>query len=123
MSLQTDEPFYRKKPFKFTFLPPQEINNKDTPGKGPSHQNCRKVVSPWPHTTHCPRIAAKEKHSMETFLFWNEIETSLQPEEKGKSPLKKSTTPRSGKRKRRAISLAPVDQPYSLLKTNRLKET
>ena len=38
------------------------------------------------------------------FLFWNEFETGLQPEDKGKSPSKNSTTPRSGKRKRRAIS-------------------
>ena len=47
------------------------------------------------------------------FLFWNGFETGLQLEEKGKSPSKKSTTPRSGKRKIRAISPAPVDQPSS----------
>ena len=37
------------------------------------------------------------------FLFWNEFEIGLQLEDKGKSPSRKSTTPRSGKRKRRAI--------------------
>ena len=55
------------------------------------------------------------------FLFWNEFETSLQPKEKGKSPSKKSTTPRSGKRKRRAISPARVDQPSSPSKTTQDK--
>ena len=38
------------------------------------------------------------------FLFWNGFETGLQLEEKWKSPAKKLSTPRSGKRKRRAIS-------------------
>ena len=37
------------------------------------------------------------------FLFLNGFVTGLQPEEKGKSPAKKSSTPRNGKRKRRAI--------------------
>ena len=55
------------------------------------------------------------------FLFWNGFETSLQPEEKGKSPSKKSTTPRSGNRKRRAISPATVDHPSSPSKTNQDK--
>ena len=55
------------------------------------------------------------------FLFWNGFETGLQPEEKGKSPLKKSSTPRSGKRKRRAISPATVDQPSSPSKTKQAK--
>ena len=35
--------------------------------------------------------------------------------------MKKSTTPRSGKRKIRDISPATVDQPYSPLKTNQTK--
>ena len=52
------------------------------------------------------------------FLFWNEFETGLQPEEKGKSPSKKSTTPRSGKRKRRDISPVTVDQPSPTAKTH-----
>ena len=48
------------------------------------------------------------------FLFWNGFETSLQPEEKGKSPTKNSSTPRSGRRKRRDISLATAEQsPFS----------
>ena len=55
------------------------------------------------------------------FLFWNDFEIGLQPEEKGKSPSKKSTTPRSGKRKRRDTSLAPVDQPSSPSKNKQAK--
>ena len=55
------------------------------------------------------------------FLFWNEFETSLQPEDKGKSPSKKSTTPRSGKRKRRAISPMTMDQPSPTTETNKAK--
>ena len=55
------------------------------------------------------------------FLFWNEFETGLQPEEKGKSPSKKSSTPRIGKRKRRAISPMVVDQASPTSKTNKAK--
>ena len=55
------------------------------------------------------------------FLFWNGFETSLQPEEKGKSPLKKYSTPRSGKRKRRDISPTTVEQPPSSSKTKKVK--
>ena len=55
------------------------------------------------------------------FLLWNEFETSLQPEDKGKSPSKKSTTPRSGKRKRRAISPVTVDHPSPTSKINQAK--
>ena len=43
------------------------------------------------------------------FLVWNGFETCLQLEEKGKSLAKKSSTPRSGKRKRRAISPATAE--------------
>ena len=57
----------------------------------------------------------------EYFLFWNEFETSLQPEEKGKSPSKKSTTPRSGKGKKRAISPVTVDHPSPTTKTHQAK--
>ena len=57
------------------------------------------------------------------FLFWNEFETGLQPEDKGKSPSKKSTTPRSGKRKRRDISLVAVDQASPTSKTNKAKRS
>ena len=53
------------------------------------------------------------------FLFWNEFETGLRQEDKAKSPSKKSTTPRSGKRKRRAISLVAVDQASRTSKTNK----
>ena len=55
------------------------------------------------------------------FLFWNEFETGLQPEDKGKSPSKKSTTVGIGKRKRRAISPVTVDQPSPTAKTNQAK--
>ena len=55
------------------------------------------------------------------FLFWNGFETGLQPEEKGKSPLKKSSTPRSGKRTRRDISPTTVEQPPSSSKTKQVK--
>ena len=55
------------------------------------------------------------------FLFWNEFETGLQLEDKGKSPSNKSTTPRSDKRKRRAISPVTVDKAYPTSKTNKAK--
>ena len=51
----------------------------------------------------------------------NEFETRLQPEDKGKSPSNKSTTPKSGKRKRRAISLVTVDRASPTPKTNKTK--
>ena len=55
------------------------------------------------------------------FLFWNGFKTGLQPEEKGKSHAKKSSTPRSGRR-RRAISLAiATEQPPSSSKTKKAK--
>ena len=57
----------------------------------------------------------------EYFLFWNEFEIGLQQEEKGKSPSEKSTTPRSGKMKRRAISPITLDQPSPTAKTNQVK--
>ena len=56
------------------------------------------------------------------FLFWNGFEKGLQPEEKGKSPAKKSSTPRSGRRRRSAISpAAAIEQPPSSSKTNKAK--
>ena len=55
------------------------------------------------------------------FLFWNEFEIGLQPEDKGNSPSKKSTTARSGKQKRRAISLVTMDQPSPTAKNNHAK--
>ena len=54
-------------------------------------------------------------------ILWNEFETCLQPEDKGKSPSNKSTTPRSGKRKRRDISPVTVDHPSLTSKTNQAK--
>ena len=56
------------------------------------------------------------------FLFWNGFETGLQPEDKGKSPAKKYSTARSGRRRRRAISLATaIEQPPSSSKTKKEK--
>ena len=55
------------------------------------------------------------------FLFWNGFETSLQQEEKGKSHSKKSSTLRSGKRKRRDISPKIKEQPPSSSKTKQVK--
>ena len=64
---------------------------------------------------------AKRNIAWTYFLFWNEFEIGLQLEDKGKSPSKRSTTPRSGKMKRRAISLVIVDQPSPTSKTNQAK--
>ena len=56
------------------------------------------------------------------FLFWTEFETGLQPEEKGKSHVKKSNTPRSGRRRRRAIlPAAATKKPPSSSKTKKEK--
>ena len=55
------------------------------------------------------------------FLFWNGFEIGLQPEEKGKSPAKKSSTPRSGRRKRRDISPTTVEHPPSSSKAKNIK--
>ena len=51
------------------------------------------------------------------------FEIGLQAKDKGKSPSKKSTTPRSGKRKRRAISPIAVDQASLAPKTNKAKRS
>jgi hypothetical protein len=45
------------------------------------------------------------------FLFWNDFQTEFQPEGKKSPHSKKSSTPRSGKRRRRAISPTLVNQP------------
>ena len=56
------------------------------------------------------------------FMFWNGFEIGLQPEENGKSPAKKSSTPMSGRRKRRAISpTTTAEQPPSSCKANKVK--
>ena len=55
------------------------------------------------------------------FLFKIEFETKLQPENKKRSSSKKSSTPRSGKRKRRAISPIAVDQASPSYKTKKAK--
>ena len=56
------------------------------------------------------------------FLFSNGFETGLQPKEKGKSLPINSSTPRSGRRRRRAISPTPVvEQPPSSSKTKKVK--
>ena len=56
------------------------------------------------------------------FLFWNGFEIGLQPEEKGKSPAKKSSTPRSGRRRRISISpAAAIEKLPSSSKTKKEK--
>ena len=56
------------------------------------------------------------------FLFWNGFEIGLQPEEKGKSPAKKFSTLRSGRIRRRAISLVvAAEQPPSSSKAKKVK--
>jgi hypothetical protein len=56
------------------------------------------------------------------FLFWNEFQTDLQPEDKKGSSSRKSSTPRSGKRKRRAISPVAVDQSSPSSKSKKAKK-
>ena len=55
------------------------------------------------------------------FLFWNGFEIDLHPEENGKSPSKNSSTPRSGKIKRRAISPTTTEHPPSSSKSKQVK--
>jgi hypothetical protein len=56
------------------------------------------------------------------FLFWNEFQTDVQPEDKKSPSSRKSSTPRSGKRKRRAISPVAVDHPSPSSKPKRTKK-
>jgi hypothetical protein len=56
------------------------------------------------------------------FLFWNEFQTDLQPEDKKGSSSRKYSTPRSGKRKRRAISPVAVDQSSPSSKSKKDKK-
>ena len=56
------------------------------------------------------------------FFFWNEFHTDLQPEDKGKKPTsKKSSTPKSSIRKRKAISPPRVETKTSSVKPKRGK--
>jgi hypothetical protein len=56
------------------------------------------------------------------FLFWNEFHTDLQPDNKGKKPTaKKSLTPKSSRRKRRAISPPQTETETSSVKPKRDK--
>jgi hypothetical protein len=45
------------------------------------------------------------------FLFWNDFQTEVQSEGKKSPHSKKSSTARSGKRRRRGVSPTPVNQP------------
>ena len=57
------------------------------------------------------------------FLFWNEFETELQAEDKGKnSATRKSSTPRTRKRKRRSLSPLIIQQDTSSSKPKRAKK-
>ena len=104
ISLQVDEPFHMEKPFKPTLLPPQELNQDGTPGKGTSHQNRRKVISPWPNTTHCPRIAAKEKHSMDIFFYSGMSLKQAYNHKTKESPLQRNPPPPGVERGRGGLS-------------------
>jgi hypothetical protein len=56
------------------------------------------------------------------FLFWNDFQTKVQPEGKKSPHSKKSSTPRSGKRRRREISPALVNQPSPSSKLGKTKK-
>lgn len=56
------------------------------------------------------------------FLFWNDFQTDVQPDGKNSPHSKKSSTPRSGKRRRRSISSVPVNQPSPSSKLNKTKK-
>jgi hypothetical protein len=56
------------------------------------------------------------------FLFWNDFQTKVQSEGKKNPHSKKSSTPRSGKRRRRAISPTPVNQPSPSSKLGKTKK-
>jgi hypothetical protein len=56
------------------------------------------------------------------FLFWNDFQTNVQPEDKKSPSSKKSSTPRSGKRRRRAISPVPADHPAPSSKPKETKK-
>ena len=59
---------------------------------------------------------------MGLFLVLEWFETCLYPEEKGKSPSKKYSTLRSGRRRRRAISpVVAVEQPPSSSKAKKVR--
>jgi hypothetical protein len=55
------------------------------------------------------------------FLFWNDFQTDVQLEGKKSPSSKKSSTPRSRKKRRTAISPVPVNQPSPSSKPNKTK--
>jgi hypothetical protein len=67
-------------------------------------------------------LLKRRNRKWDHFLFWNEFETDFQPGDKEKPSSKKSSTPRSGKRKRRAISPVAVDQPSPSSKPGKAKK-
>ena len=66
-------------------------------------------------------LLKRRNMAWEYFLFWNGFEIGLQPKEKGKSPSEKSSTPRSWKRKRMAISPTTAEHPPSSSKSKKVK--
>jgi hypothetical protein len=56
------------------------------------------------------------------FLLWNDFQIGVQSEGRKSSHSKKSSTPRSGKRRRRAISPTPVNQPSFSPKSGKEKK-
>jgi hypothetical protein len=67
-------------------------------------------------------LLKRRNRKWDHFLFWNEFETDLQLGDKEKSSSKKSSTPRSGKRKRRAISPVAGYQPSPSSKPGKAKK-
>jgi hypothetical protein len=67
-------------------------------------------------------LLKRRNRKRDHFLFWNEFETNLHPRDKENPYSKKTSTPRSGKRKRRDISPVAVDQPSPSSKPGKAKK-
>jgi hypothetical protein len=64
----------------------------------------------------------RSNKTWEHLLFWGEFEPEPQPKDKKKISSKKSSTPMSSKRKRRAISPVQIEEPVSSSKSKRAKK-
>jgi hypothetical protein len=64
----------------------------------------------------------RSNKTWEHLLFWGEFEPEPQPKDKKKISSKKSSTPMSSKRKRRAISPVQIKEPVSSSKSKRAKK-
>jgi hypothetical protein len=86
----------------------------------------RKVVGRLPHhglikILVC-ELLQRRNEEWNYFLFWNEFQTDVHPEDKKSPYSRKYSTPRSGKRKKRSISPVVVDQPSPSSKPRRTKK-